>query len=137
MRLSRTLPFLVAVAALVAACSDGGSDATASTPPEPIELSTLPAATTTNPPATTTTEPATTTTEVPVPVFPLTGLPVTGDNPLIALRPIVVAKVGNYDSHPQSGANLADMVYEEIINDNVSRFAMVFQSQGASEVGPI
>jgi len=139
MRLSRTMPFLVAAAALVAACSDGGSDATASTPPETIQLSTLPAATTTDPPATTTptTAAATTTTEVPVPVFPLTGLPVTGDNPLMALRPIVVAKVGNYDSHPQSGANLADMVYEEIINDNVSRFAMVFQSQGASEVGPI
>jgi len=137
MRLSRTLPFLVAAAALVAACSDGGSDATATTPPETIELSTLPAATTTDPPATTTTEAATTTTEAPAPVFPLTGLPITGDNPLIGLRPIVVAKVGNYDSHPQSGANLADMVYEEIINDNVSRFAMVFQSQGAAEVGPI
>ena len=87
--------------------------------------------------ATATTEPASTTTEAPAPVFPLTGLPVTGDNPLIALRPVVVAKVGNYDAHPQSGANLADMVYEEIINDNISRFAMVFQSQGASEVGPI
>lgn len=138
MRLSRTLSILVA-AALVASCSDGGSDATASTPPATLGLSTLPPATTTIPPAavTTTTEVATTTTEVPVVVYPLTGLPVPLDNPLVSLRPVVVAKVGNYDSHPQSGANIADMVYEEIINDNISRFAMVFQSQGATEVGPV
>ena len=110
MRFSRTLPLLVAAAALVAACSDGGGDATATTPPDTIELSTLPAATTTDPPATTSTLPATTTTEVPAPVYPLTGLPVPADNPLGPLRSVVVAKVGNYDSHPQSGANLADMV---------------------------
>lgn len=121
---------------LVAACGGGGNDAAETTTSATIERSTLPAATTTDPP-TTTTVPATTTTEVPVPVFPLTGLPVPTDNPMLALRPVVVAKVGNYDSHPSSGANLADIVYEEIINDNVSRFAMAFQSQGASEVGPI
>ena len=140
MRLSRTLPFLVAVAALVAACSDGGTDATASTPPATIEVSTLPAATTTDPPATTTstTEAATTTTtEVPKPVYPLTGLPVDESNPLSALRVAVVAKVGNYDAHPQWGSNSADIVYEEIINANISRFAFVFQSQSVDRVGPI
>ena len=139
MRLSRTLPFLVAAAALVAACSDGGSDATATTPPDTIELSTLPAATTTEPPATTTasTEAATTTTEVVVPVYPLTGLPVDPSNPLSALRTAVVAKVGNYDAHPQWGSNSADIIYEEIINANISRFAFVFQSQPVDRVGPI
>jgi len=139
MRLSRTLPFLVAVAALIAACSDAGSDATASTPPETIELSTLPAATTTDPPATTTstTEAATTTTEVPEPVYPLTGLPIDESNPLASLRTAVVAKVGNYDAHPQWGSNSADIIYEEIINANISRFAFVFQSQSVDRVGPI
>ncbi len=135
MRFSRTLPFLVASLALVAAC--GGDDSTAATTtPDTLELSTLPPTVATDPPETTTTEAVTTTTEAPL-VYPLTGLPVTGDNPLIALRPAIVAKVGNYDAHPASGANRADIVYEEIINDNVSRFAMVFQSQGAPEVGPI
>lgn len=139
MRFSRTLSFLVVAAALVAACSDGGSDATATTTPDTIELSTLPAATTTDPPATTiaTTEPATTTTEVPVPVYPLTGLPIDESNPLSALRTAVVAKVGNYDAHPQWGSNAADIIYEEIINANISRFAYVYQSQTVDRVGPI
>lgn len=137
MRLSRTLPFLVVAATLVAACGGGGNDAAETTTSATIELSTLPAATTTDPPASTSTIPATTTTEVPPVVYPLTGLPVAEGNPLATLRTVVVAKVGNYDPHPTSGANLADIVYEEIINDNVSRFAMAFQSQGAPEVGPI
>jgi hypothetical protein len=55
----------------------------------------------------------------------------------LATRPAVVVKVGNYDQHPQRGTNQADLVYEEIINANVSRFAFVFQSQTAPEVGPI
>jgi hypothetical protein len=139
MRLSRTLPLLIAAAALVAACSDGGGDASATTPPATIAISTLPAATTTDPPATTTstTEPATTTTEVPVPVYPLTGLPIDEANPLSALRTAVVAKVGNYDAHAQWGSNQADIIYEEIINANISRFAFVYQSQTADRVGPI
>ncbi len=139
MRLSRTLPFLVAAAALVAACSDGGSTATATTAPATIELSTLPASTSTDAPAmtTATTQAATTTTEAPAPVYPLTGLPVDAANPLAALRTAVVAKVGNYDAHPQWGSNSADIIYEEIINANISRFAFVFQSQAADRVGPI
>jgi len=137
MRLSRRLPLLVVSAALIAACSDGGSAEPTVTSPETIEVSTVPPAVSTEPPVTTTTLPATTTTEAPPVVYPLTGLPVPEGNELATLRTAVVAKVGNYDSHPQMGVNLADIVYEEIINDNVSRFAAVFQSQGADLVGPI
>lgn len=127
---------LVVALALVAACSDDGAG-TASTSRATIAVSTTPP---TLPPTTervtTTTEAATTTTEAPQPVYPLTGLPL--DNMLVAARPALVAKVGNYDSHPQTGMNTADLVYEEIINDNVSRFAMVFHSQApADAVGPI
>ena len=138
MRFRRRLPLAVAALALIAACSGGGSEATpTSGSPDTLELSTLPTVVETDPPATTTTtEPATTTTEAPPPVYPLTGLPVVGDG-LVVLRPAVVAKVGNYDAHPQQGINTADIVFEEIINDNVSRFALVFQSQGADLVGPI
>ena len=68
------------------------------------ELSTLRPSVVAEPPATTTTEAATTTSTLPPPVYPLTGLPVTDGNELAVLRPVVVAKVGNYDAHPQSGA---------------------------------
>jgi hypothetical protein len=125
---------LLVLFGIIAACSDGGGAAEpTSAVPDTLEISTLPSVVVTEP---TTTLPATTTTEVPPPVHALTGLPLEGDG-LIALRPAIVAKVGNYDSHPQQGINRADIVFEEIINDNVSRFAMVFQSQGAELVGPI
>jgi hypothetical protein len=137
MRFRRRLPVAIAALALIAACSDGGGDTSpTSGAPDTLEISTLPTVVETELPATTTTEAATTTTEAPLPTYPLTGVPVAGDG-LVVLRPAVVAKVGNYDAHPQQGVNLADIVFEEIINDNVSRFAMVFQSQGADLVGPI
>jgi hypothetical protein len=69
------------------------------------------------------------------PVFPLTGLP--APDAAAASHPAMVVKVGNYDAHPQRGLSNADIVYEEIINANVSRFAAVFQSKTSKEVGPI
>jgi hypothetical protein len=139
MRISRRTSFLVASLALIAACSDGGSDSSATTEPSTIELSTLPPTVATETTDTTpaSTEAATTTTTTPEPVYPLTGLPVDPANPLSSLRTAVVAKVGNYDAHPQWGSNLADIIYEEIINANISRFAFVYQSQAADRVGPI
>ncbi len=139
MRPPRRLPLLVAALALFAACS-GGSEAepTATSPatdPATTAVPSTAAATDPTEPATTVAE--TTTTVAPDPVYPLTGLPIPEGNPLAVLRPAIVAKVGNYDSHPQYGMNQADIVYEEIINDSVSRFAMVFQSQGADLVGPM
>jgi hypothetical protein len=133
----RRVATLAAAAAILAACS-GGNDAASSTATEPdtIPLSTLPSSTSSSKPeATTTTEAATTTTVAPL-VYPLTGLP--APDALAALRPVVVAKIGNYDGHPQSGLNRADIVYEELINDNVSRFAAAYQSQSPTDaVGPI
>lgn len=139
MRPPRRLPLLVAALALFAACS-GGSEAepTATSPatdPATTAVPSTAAATDPTEPATTVAE--TTTTVAPDPVYPLTGLPIPEGNPLAVLRPAIVAKVGNYDSHPQYGMNQADIVFEEIINDNVSRFAAVYQSQGADLVGPI
>ena len=127
----------VAAAAIIAACSSGSDSSPATEAPDTIPLSTMPATTpTSEPEATTTTEPATTTTEAPPLVYPLTGLP--APDALAVLRPVVVAKIGNYDSHPQTGLNAADIVYEELINDNVSRFAAAFQSQSPGQaVGPI
>ena len=137
MRFRHHLPVAIALVGMIAACSDGGgSSAPTDAVQDTLEISTLPSVVQTEPAITTTTLPATTTTEVPPLLHALTGLPVEGDG-LVVFRPAVVAKVGNYDAHPQQGVNVADIVFEEIINDNVSRFAMVFQSQGAELVGPI
>ena len=38
---------------------------------------------------------------------------------------------------PQTGLNEADIVFEQIINDGVTRFVAVFHSQGSDPVGPI
>lgn len=133
--MSRTVRLLsvVALAALAAGC--GGDDAasttveSASTTVASTEVSTIVVPTSTS----TVVEP--TTTAVPLPVYPLTGLPVT--DPAAAARPALVVKIDNNAvARPQSGLNEADIVYEEIVEVQ-TRFAIVFQSQGADPVGPI
>jgi hypothetical protein len=129
----RAIPaFLLAAGVVIAACGGGdskGGDTTSA--PSTSADTTVPETTE----APTTTEEATTTTEAPAPAWPLTGLPL--DDPAAANHPAVVVKVGNYDKHPQRGSANADIIYEEIINANVSRFAFVFHSKSAPEVGPI
>ena len=85
---------------------------------------------------TTTTVPETTTTVPGPPVYPLTG--VVADDAGSLARPALVVKIDNANgARPQSGFNEADLVFEEIVNDHITRFAMVFQSGGADPVGPI
>ncbi len=94
--------------------------------------------TTTVPPTTTTTLPPTTTTTPEPARMPLTGVPLAyGQAP--PDRPAMVVKVDNAPpARPQSGFNTADIVFEEIVNDSLTRFALVFHSQGsAADVGPI
>lgn len=136
MRFSRLFPATLLVAGLVVAACGGGSDGGgATTAGDTIAIDSLPSTTEGTVPESTTTEAASTTTAAPAPVWPLTGLPLT--DPAGATRPAVVVKVGNYDAHPQRGSLAADIIYEEIINANVSRFAFVYHSQSVSEVGPI
>ena len=74
---------------------------------------------------------------VPVagPVMPLTGLPMADG--VLALRPAIVVKVDNHpDARPQTGLNQADIVFEENV-EALTRFALVFHSQGSDPVGPI
>lgn len=139
--MNRTLPGLLATALILAACSGGGDDvADETTAPPSSEASTTSAATTTTvAPTTTTTVPLTTTTTIPdVPRMPLTGEPI--DDPSdVPDRPALVVKISNAPQSilPQSGLNEADIVIEEIINDNVTRFAAVFHSNDSDPVGPI
>lgn len=80
---------------------------------------------------------STTATTIPIagPVMPLTGLPMADG--VLAMRPALVVKVDNHPSaRPQSGLNQADIVFEENV-EALTRFALVFHSQGSDPVGPI
>lgn len=140
----RTFVGSVLAAAALAAC--GGDDAGVSS-----DTTSAPAGgpTTTAAPATTTTvavdsvggkpgvDPEATTTTAPAaPVYPLTGMPLA--DPAFAAHSALVVKIDNAPgARPQTGFNSADIVFEEIVNDNLTRFAMVFHSQGSDPVGPI
>ena len=81
---------------------------------------------------------STTTTVAPAPVAPLTGLPDTDG--AAQGRPALTVKVDNADFEnvrPQTGLDRADVVYEEVTEDGITRFAAIFQSQVPAEVGPI
>lgn len=145
-----TLTAVVVAGSLVAACSRADADTAdttiAATTTEPAATTT--ASTTTTSTSTTTTStstttstttipPTTTTTLPPIDRMPLTGTPI-DDLALIPDRPALVVKMpNNRQALPQTGLNEADIVFEEIINDNLTRFASVFHSQGSTPVGPI
>jgi hypothetical protein len=105
---------IVATLALAACGSSGGSKAA---PPK------KPASTTT-------------TTKAP-PVAPLTGLP----DPTGAAqgRPVVSIKIDNDSSlaRPQTGIDAADIVWDEVVEGQGTRFLAMFQSQVPDVVGPV
>uniref|UniRef100_UPI00254024E1 DUF3048 domain-containing protein n=1 Tax=Actinotalea sp. C106 TaxID=2908644 RepID=UPI00254024E1 len=71
--------------------------------------------------------------DVPI-VWPLTGVEVDE----VPERPAVAVKVENTaTARPQSGLDQADVVWETIVEFEVSRLVAVFHSQVPEEVGPI
>jgi Protein of unknown function (DUF3048) N-terminal domain/Protein of unknown function (DUF3048) C-terminal domain len=143
-RFGAALGLLVLVGG-AAACSSDSKSAATTTTTEPTTTTTKATTTTTTEEstttstteaATTTTEAATTTTVPAKPVYPLTG--VENPDPVVAARPALIVKIDNATgARPQSGFNEADLVFEEIVNDSLTRFAMVFQSGDTDPVGPI
>jgi hypothetical protein len=139
--------FLALTAALlVAGCSGGDatSDATSTVEPSttaPATTTLDPSTTTSAPSSTTTTStsPATTTTTLPaIPRQPLTGVPLAdGEQPID--RPALAVKIDNAGPSRSNhrGLAVADIVYEEIVEASITRFAAVFHSQGSDPVGPI
>lgn len=131
---------MVVSALTVAACS-GGDDASDTTLSD-NSTTTAPATSTTIAPTTTsstTTLPVVTTTTVPdVLRMPLTGEPI-ADASEIPDRPALVVKLSNAgrDALPQAGLNRADIVFEEIIDSQLTRLAAVFHTQGSDPVGPV
>lgn len=67
------------------------------------------------------------------PAWPLTG--VAGD---VVDRPAIAVKIENTtQARPQTGLEQADVVWETIVEFDVSRFVAVYQSQVPAEIGPI
>ena len=132
------------LAAVFTGCSDDGSSSATTTTsvvsaPTAVDSTTTSAVADTEPAATvidTVAERETTTTAVEViPVYPLTGLPITDEAK--AFRPALVVKIDNHpEARPQTGLNAADIVFEENV-ESLTRFAAVFQSQDSDPVGPI
>ena len=70
--------------------------------------------------------------------WPLTGLPVSGDQSASQDHPVLVAKMDNtYSSAPQVGLSKADMVVEELVEGGLTRLAAFYYSQIPGEVGPV
>jgi Protein of unknown function (DUF3048) N-terminal domain/Protein of unknown function (DUF3048) C-terminal domain len=113
-RPTRVVTLVVVGALVVAACSSGS---------EPSTTKRKSSTTTT-----TTTEPA--------PVAPFTGLP---DPDRVAQgRSSLAVKIENTpDARPQSGLDVADIVYEEVVEGGITRFWAVFNSEAPEHVGPI
>ncbi len=141
-RRNRTPLILLTVAAVaVTACGGGGDDEAAPSTPPPTEVATTTTTTSTTSPPTlpppSTPAPATTTIAPDILRMPLTGEPIASESE-IPNRPAMAVKIDNSGAaRPQSGLNEADIVIEEIINGNITRFAAVFHSQGVDPVGPV
>jgi Protein of unknown function (DUF3048) N-terminal domain/Protein of unknown function (DUF3048) C-terminal domain len=103
---------------VISACSSGGATRHSSAPP---------------PPRTTT---STTAAPAPAVTCPLTGTPAPGG--AIPSRPALAVKIDNYPAaRPQSGLDKADIVFEEPVEGGITRYAVVFQCQDATLVGPV
>lgn len=70
------------------------------------------------------------------PVAPLTGLP--DPSGASQTRHALTVKVlNNPEQRPQAGLGAADVVYEEVVEGLITRFAAIYQSNNANPVGPI
>ena len=70
--------------------------------------------------------------------WPLTGLPVTGDEQAAQKHPVMVLKMDNtYASAPQLGLGSADMVVEELVEGGLTRLAAFYYSTLPGTVGPV
>jgi hypothetical protein len=70
--------------------------------------------------------------------WPMTGLPVEGDESAAQEHPVMVTKIDNTDaSEPQIGLSKADMVVEELVEGGLTRLAVFYYSDLPDKVGPV
>ena len=105
----RSATLVVAISLLVTSCSNG-SEATDAAPSESASAA-------------------------PVTLWPFTQLPGPAD---AADKPVLAIKIENDPSvRPQYGLDMADIVFEELVEGGMTRFISVFQSEMPEEAGPI
>jgi hypothetical protein len=79
---------------------------------------------------------STTTTTIAIPTAPFTGLPDPSGASLT--RSSVAVKIENTpEARPQSGLDVADVVYEEVVDGGITRFWAVFNSNAPETIGPV
>ena len=79
---------------------------------------------------------STTTTTIAIPTAPLTGLPDPGGASL-ARQSLGVKIENSPEARPQTGLDVADIVYEEVVDGGVTRFWAFFNSAIPETVGPV
>lgn len=145
------------VCVALAACG-GGDGSSAPTSPPTLPATTLPATTAAAPSTTAAATTAAPTTAAPTTAAPTTAAPTTpppttvpaiprqpltgellGDWSEVTNRPALVVKIDNAPAarRNHTGLALADIVFEEIVEGSITRFAAVFHTQDADPVGPI
>jgi hypothetical protein len=68
-------------------------------------------------------------------VAPLTGVAPAGES---LTRPALEVKIDNTpEARPQAGVDVADVVYEEVVEGEITRFLAIFNSTLSDTVGPI
>jgi len=71
------------------------------------------------------------------PTCPLTGKPLPGDRPA-PHHPVLAVKVENTsEAYPLAGLDKADIVYEEVVEGGITRFAAIFDCGTSPRVGPV
>lgn len=137
--LLRAAALLTASSFVAVACGGGGDEAETTTT-EAVETTTTEATTTTVestlPP--TTPPPVSTLPDFDGVPLPLTGERVEEDFPALERAALAVKIDNNPNAQPNhSGLAVADIVFEEIVENQDTRFAAVFHSEDADPVGPI
>jgi len=128
---------LAAAAIIAASCGGGGGDDTSDSSPTSTDAATTTSTTASS--TSSTAAPSTTSTTVPfVPRQPLTGEPLESEGQIID-RAALVVKIDNAPGarRNHSGLAVADIVFEEIVEGSITRFAAVFHSQGSDPIGPV
>jgi hypothetical protein len=70
--------------------------------------------------------------------WPLTGLPVEGDDSAAQTHPVLVTKIDNTaSSSPQIGLGSADLVVEELVEGGMTRLAAFYYSELPKVAGPV
>ncbi len=76
-------------------------------------------------------------TKPPPPTCPLTGKPTAGGR-AAPHHPVLAVKVENTpEAYPLAGLDKADIVYEEVVEGGITRFAAIFDCGTARRVGPV